>query len=80
MQAVSFQVVVIFLSRVMMEKVLASESDIIHMKLLSVNNMLRLPLMLYNLDTDNIPLIINLLNIAMFGKFFKLESLNSHDI
>ena len=64
----------------MMEKVLASESDIIHMKLLSVNNMLRLPLMLYNLDTDNIPLIINLLNIAMFGKFFKLESLNSHDI
>jgi len=80
MQAVSFQVVVIFLSRVMMEKVLASESDIIHMKLLSVNNMLRLPLMLYNLDTDNIPLIMNLLNIAMFGKFFKLESLNSHDI
>ena len=73
MQAVSFQVVVIFLSRVMMEKVLASESDIIHMKLLSVNNMLRLPLMLYNLDTDNIPLIMNLLNIAMFGKFFKLE-------
>jgi len=63
-----------------MEKVLASESDIIHMKLLSVNNMLRLPLMLYNLDTDNIPLIMNLLNIAMFGKFFKLESLNSHDI
>ena len=65
-----------------MEKVLASESDIIHMKSLSVNtlNMLHLPLMLYNLDNDNVPLIMNLLNIAVSGKFFKLEPLNSHDI
>ena len=65
-----------------MEKVLASESDIIHMKSLSVNslNMLHLPLMLYNLDNDNVPLIMNLLNIAVSGKFFKLEPLNSRDI
>jgi len=57
----------------MMEKVVASKSDIIHMKSLPVNNMLQLPLMLYNLDTGNIPLIMNLLNIALSGKFFKLE-------
>ena len=65
-----------------MEKGLASESDIIHMKSLSVNtlNMLHLPLMLYNLDNDNVPLIMNLLNIAVSGKFFKLEPLNSRDI
>ena len=56
-----------------MEKVVASKSDIIHMKSLPVNNMLQLPLMLYNLDTGNIPLIMNLLNIALSGKFFKLE-------
>jgi hypothetical protein len=64
----------------MMEKVLASESDIIHVKSPSVNNMLHLPLMLYNLDTDNVPLLMKLLNIAMSGKFFKLEPLYSHDI
>jgi len=60
-----------------MENVLANKSDIINMKSLSVNNMLQLPLMLYNLDTDNLPLIMNLLNIALSGKFFKLELLNS---
>jgi hypothetical protein len=40
----------------MMEKVLASKSDIIHTKSLSVNNMLQLPLMLYStrIDTDNV--------------------------
>jgi hypothetical protein len=54
----------------MMENVLASESDIIHTKSLSVNNMLQLPLMLYNLDTDNVPLIMKLLNIAIFLKNF----------
>ena len=47
------------------------------MKSLSVNNMLQLPLMLYNLDTDNLSLIMNFLNIALSGKFFKLEPLNS---
>ena len=60
-----------------MENALANKSDIINMKSLSVNNMLQLPLMLYNLDTDNLPLIMNLLNIALSGKFFKLELLNS---
>jgi len=48
-----------------MEKVLASKSDIINMKLLSVINMVQLPLMLYNLDTDNLSLVMNLLNITL---------------
>ena len=61
----------------MMEKVLASKSDIINMKLLSVINMVQLPLMLYNLDTDNLSLVMNLLNITLSWKFFKLEPLNS---
>jgi hypothetical protein len=60
----------------MMEKVLAIKSYIIHFKSLSVNNMLQLPLILYNLDTGNVPLILNLLNIALSGRLFKLEPLN----
>jgi hypothetical protein len=49
-----------------MENLLASESDIIHKKSLSVNNMLKLQLMLYNLDTDNVPLTIIIIIIIIY--------------
>lgn len=64
----------------MMENVLTSENDIIYMKSLSVNNMLQLPLVLYNLDTDNIPFVMKLLNIAMSVKILQIRTLPSNDI
>jgi hypothetical protein len=64
----------LFLIRVMMEKVFVSVSDIIHAKPFSRNNMLQLPLMLCNLDTDNIPLIMKLLNITMPGKMLQFRT------
>jgi hypothetical protein len=57
-----------------MEKVFVSVSDIICVKPFSRNNMLQLLLMLYNLDTDNVPLMMKLLNITMSGKVLQIRT------